>query len=58
VKSLQQQGVKIIEGYPVKLEKELPAAFVWTGTLSLYEKEGFTVVSNKKGKQRVRKVFP
>ena len=58
VNSLQQRGVKIIEGYPVRLEKELPAAFVWTGTLSLFEKAGFTVVSNKKGKQRVRKMFP
>ncbi|MCK9211112.1 MAG: GNAT family N-acetyltransferase [Ignavibacteriaceae bacterium] len=57
VKTLKQQGIKIVEGYPVKLDKELPAAFVWTGTLSLFEKEGFEVVTNKKGKQRVRKVF-
>lgn len=57
VQSLHQQGVKIIEGYPVKLEKELPAAFVWTGTISLFEKAGFKVVSNKKGKQRVRRIF-
>jgi hypothetical protein len=55
---LKRQGVKIVEGYPIKLDKELPAAFVWTGTLSLFEKEGFEVVTNKKGKQRVRKVFP
>lgn len=58
VKTLKKQGVKIIEGYPVKLDKELPAAFVWTGTLSLFEKEGFEVVTIKKGKQRVRKLFP
>lgn len=57
-KTLKKQGVKIVEGYPVKLDKELPAAFVWTGTLSLFEKEGFEVVTVKKGKQRVRKVFP
>lgn len=55
VKSLKQHGAKIVEGYPVKLEKELPAAFVWTGTLSLFERVGFKVVSNKKGKQRVRR---
>ena len=58
VNTLKKQGVKIVEGYPIKLDKELPAAFVWTGTLSLFEKEGFEVVINKKGKQRVRKVFP
>jgi len=57
VKALQSNNVKIIEGYPVKLEKELPAAFVWTGTLSLFENAGFAVVGNKKGKQRVRKIF-
>lgn len=57
VKTLKLQGVKIIEGYPVKLEKELPAAFVWTGTLSLFEKAGFKIVSEKKGKQRVRKIY-
>lgn len=58
VNSMRKQNIKIIEGYPVKVEKELPAAFVWTGTLSLFEKEGFEVVTNKKGKQRVRKIFP
>ncbi|MDP3683221.1 MAG: GNAT family N-acetyltransferase, partial [Ignavibacteria bacterium] len=57
VKTLKRQGVKIVEGYPVKLEKELPAAFVWTGTLSLFEKAGFKIVSEKKGKQRVRKIY-
>jgi len=57
VASLRKRGVAIIEGYPVQLNKELPAAFVWTGTLSLFEKQGFETVSKKKGKQRVRLIL-
>jgi GNAT superfamily N-acetyltransferase len=59
VKAMKKRGVKIVEGYPVKPEKsgkKTPAAFAWTGTRSLFAKQGFVVVGNPDGgKQRVRK---
>jgi GNAT superfamily N-acetyltransferase len=56
----KKNGVKIVEGYPVQSSKNtrqpIPAAFAWTGTVSLFEKAGFTAVVKKKGgKLRMRK---
>ena len=57
VKALKKMGAKVIEGYPVKPQKQgqpIPAAFAWTGTLPLFEKAGFRPVGKPGGKQRVR----
>jgi GNAT superfamily N-acetyltransferase len=60
LKVMKQSGVAIVEGYPAKPDRKgrSIAAFSWTGTRSLFEKEGFVVVGNRNGsKQRVRKWF-
>lgn len=38
------QGIKIVEAYPIVTTKSLPDAFVWTGTLSAYQRAGFEMV--------------
>ncbi len=58
LKSLRARGAEIAEGYPANVKKgqKLPAAFAWTGTPSLFLKNGFEVVGNADGsKQRVRR---
>ncbi|MCX6112964.1 MAG: GNAT family N-acetyltransferase [Proteobacteria bacterium] len=58
LKALKKHGAKIVEGYPVNpysYGKNIPAAFAWTGTQSLFKKAGFKVVGNKgDSKERVR----
>lgn len=58
LQSLKKRGVEIAEGYPVQpnANGEYIPAFSWTGTRSLFQREGFTVAGNRTGgKQRVRK---
>ena len=61
VLALKKSGARIAEGYPVKAPKpgaRIPAAFAYTGTISLFEKAGFTVVAGRPtGKQRVRRAL-
>jgi GNAT superfamily N-acetyltransferase len=47
LKFLKKRKVKLAEGYPVPLTKagkELPATFVWTGPLKIFEQAGFEIV--------------
>lgn len=59
VKELKKRKAEVIEGYPVKPPRpgeKIPAAFAWTGTIPLFEKQGFRNVAPKpKGKQRMRR---
>ena len=59
LKAMKKHGAKIVEGYPVNsydYGKSIPAAFAWTGTQSLFKKQGFKAVGNKTGgKVRVRR---
>jgi GNAT superfamily N-acetyltransferase len=61
VKALKKRGAKIAEGYPVKASKpgeKMANAFIYTGTMPLFEKQGFEVVREKaKGKQLMRKLL-
>jgi GNAT superfamily N-acetyltransferase len=61
LKALKRRGAKLAEGYPVKAPKAgeaIPAAFAYTGTVPLFEKQGFEIVAPKaKGKQRARKLL-
>jgi GNAT superfamily N-acetyltransferase len=44
---MRRRGVRLVEAYPVPLTrdgKKLPAAFVYTGPLSLFEQAGFEIV--------------
>ncbi|MHC9541501.1 MAG: N-acetyltransferase family protein [Vulcanimicrobiota bacterium] len=58
IQAMMDKGAKIAEGYPSKPGKDgkYISAFSWTGTISLFEKEGFEIVGDKaKGKLRVRR---
>jgi GNAT superfamily N-acetyltransferase len=57
-KALVARGAEIAEGYPVKMNGRLPAAFAYTGVTSMFEACGFAVAEARpKGKQRYRKVL-
>lgn len=48
VKHARSQGAQILEGYPTEPgEKNIPAAFAWTGIPSAFEKAGFTEVARR-----------
>lgn len=56
---MRQRGVRTVEGYPVKRPKGLARisnASAYTGTVPLFEKQGFDLVARRpQGKQRMRK---
>lgn len=41
VEHVRKQGGKIVEGYPVETQKDMPAPFIYTGTASAFEQAGF-----------------
>ncbi|SRR6266540_510102 len=45
VDHVKQQGGKIVEGYPVDTQKEMPAPFIYTGIVSAFQKAGFKEVA-------------
>jgi len=61
IRILRREKARLVEGYPVRLHDEarrdVPGMFVWTGTVSLFEKQGFRPVDDARagGKVRVRK---
>ena len=59
--ALCRRGAVIAEGYPVKpsASGRQPAAFVYTGLPSMFERAGFALAEARpKGKQRYRKALP
>jgi len=42
---VKQQGGKIVEGYPVEAQSDMPAPFVYTGTASAFRQAGFKEVA-------------
>lgn len=47
VEHVRKQGGKIVEGYPVDADKDMPAPFVYTGTASAFEQAGFKEVARR-----------
>jgi GNAT superfamily N-acetyltransferase len=47
VEHVRRQGGRIVEGYPVDSQKDIPAPFVFTGTASAFEQAGFTEVARR-----------
>ena len=47
---LECEGQTILEGYPAKPakpgNKNIPGPFAWTGTIPMFEKQGFTLAGN------------
>jgi GNAT superfamily N-acetyltransferase len=58
VRAARRRQAAVIEAYPVraaKFGKAIPAAFAWTGTISMFEAAGFKPVGPRDGgKQRMR----
>lgn len=45
VRHVKSQGGKIVEGYPVDAQKDMPAPFIYTGTASAFRQAGFKEVA-------------
>jgi GNAT superfamily N-acetyltransferase len=45
VDHVKKQGGKIVEGYPVETQKNMPAPFIYTGTASAFHQAGFREVA-------------
>jgi GNAT superfamily N-acetyltransferase len=58
VEVARADGATVLEGYPVASPGRQAAAFVWTGTVPLFEKCGFQRVDDKAaGKVRMRRAL-
>ncbi|MBI2899283.1 MAG: GNAT family N-acetyltransferase [Planctomycetes bacterium] len=59
--AMKRAGARVVEGYPVRDSRDgkpIPAAFAWTGTLSLFRRAGFRPAGPRgTGKRRMRKVL-
>ena len=47
VEHVRKQGGKLVEGYPVETEKDMPAPFIYTGTASTFQQAGFKEVARR-----------
>ena len=47
VEHVKKQGGKIVEGYPVDAQKDLPAPSIYTGTASAFQQAGFKEVARR-----------
>ncbi len=45
VEHVRANGGKIVEGYPVDAQKDMPAPFIYTGTASAFQNAGFKEVA-------------
>jgi GNAT superfamily N-acetyltransferase len=45
VEHVKNQGGRIVEGYPVDTQKDMPAPFIYTGTASAFQQAGFKEVA-------------
>lgn len=44
---VREQGGKIVEGYPIDAERDLPDVFVYHGTAAAFQKAGFVEVARR-----------
>ena len=47
VEHVKKQGGTIVEGYPVDVQKDMPAPFIYTGTASAFQQAGFREVARR-----------
>ncbi len=57
VEHVRQQGGKIVEGYPVDAQKDMPAAFIYTGTASAFQQAGFKEVARRAPSRPIFRFF-
>jgi GNAT superfamily N-acetyltransferase len=54
----KKEKVKIIEGYPtVPYNKDIPAAFAWTGVPSAFEKAGFKEITRRSKSRPIMRYY-
>jgi GNAT superfamily N-acetyltransferase len=54
---VREQGGKIVEGYPVDAERELPDVFVYHGTAAAFHKAGFVEVARRSETRPIMRFF-
>jgi GNAT superfamily N-acetyltransferase len=57
VEHVRKQGGKIVEGYPVDAQKDMPAPFVYTGTASAFREAGFQEVARRSATRPIFRCF-
>ena len=44
---VRKQEGRIVEGYPVDVKKDMPAPFIYTGTVAAFQKAGFVDIARR-----------
>jgi GNAT superfamily N-acetyltransferase len=57
VEHVRKQGGKIVEGYPVETQKDMPAPFIYTGIASAFEQAGFQEVARRSPTRPIFRFF-
>ena len=57
VEHVRSQGGKIVEGYPVDAQKDMPAPFIYTGTVSAFRQAGFQEVARPAATRPIFRFF-
>jgi GNAT superfamily N-acetyltransferase len=57
VEYVREQGGKILEGYPVDVDKDLPDVFVYHGTAAAFRKAGFVEVARRSDSRPIMRFF-
>jgi len=57
VEHVRKQGGRIVEGYPVDAQKDMPAPFIYTGTTSAFRQAGFTEVVRRSPTRPIFRFF-
>jgi GNAT superfamily N-acetyltransferase len=53
VEHVRRHGGRIVEGYPIDAQGEMPAPFVFTGLVSVFRKAGFREVARRSEKRPI-----
>ena len=54
---VRRQGGKVVEGYPVEAQKELPAVFIYHGTSAAFQHAGFVEVVRRSETRPIMRFF-
>jgi GNAT superfamily N-acetyltransferase len=57
VEHVRKQGGRIVEGYPVDTQKDMPAPFIYTGTVSAFRQAGFQEVARRAPTRPIFRLF-
>ena len=57
VEYVRKKGGRIVEGYPVDTQKDMPAPFIYTGTAPAYQRAGFKEVARRSPTRPVFRYF-